>query len=84
MTRRQVLRNIFQAAVDKGLTVQDLLDRIEAFTAAGKSGIESFINETLASLTTPSAVEAAQARVNAAQAELNAAIAAVKAELASV
>ena len=75
-----ILRDIFRAAVSKGLTVQDLLDRIEAFTASGKSGIEPFINETLADLTTPSAVQAAQARVAAAQAELEAA----QAQLASV
>lgn len=73
MTRRQKLRNILAAAVEQGLTTQDLLDRIEAFTAAGKSGIEPFIDEMLDSLTTSSTVAQAQARVAAAQAELEAA-----------
>lgn len=55
-TRRQKLRDIFRYAADNGETAQDLLDRIEAFTAAGKSGIEPFIDETLADYASEQAV----------------------------
>lgn len=50
MTRRAKLHAVFEAAVDRGATVEDLLNHIEAFTASGKSGIESFLDAMLATL----------------------------------
>ena len=45
-TRRQKLRDIFRSAVENGVTTEDLLNDIESFTASGKSGIETWLNET--------------------------------------
>ena len=50
ITRRAKLRAVFEAYATEGATAADLLDSIDAFTAAGKSGIENWLNEEYAAL----------------------------------
>jgi hypothetical protein len=47
-TRREKLANVLKQASDLNETVEDLYDRITTFHNQGKSGIESFLDETLA------------------------------------
>lgn len=47
-TRRQKLRDVFALAASQGASAFDLVKSIEAFTSGGGSGIESYLDQTLA------------------------------------
>ena len=47
-TRRQKLKYVLENAVANGVTTADLLGSVESFTAQGGSGIENFLDATLA------------------------------------
>lgn len=54
VTRRAKLKAILEQSVAKGITTQDLLDRINSFSQGGGSGLDNFINQTYTELTSVS------------------------------